>query len=203
VATLWVPLLSGGCAVFPRDPGDPASVEEACAASKPTVVVATPPIYRAWLGALAPASLASAKLAICGGEPLDPALADAWQARFGSELCEGYGCTELAAVVSVNLPGIESRDARQNASRKGTAGRAIPGVAVRVVDPTTSALLPPDVEGELLARGPGRMLGYESATGRAATAERDGWFATGDRAILDKDAFLRITAPAPAQPIGP
>ena len=207
VATLWVPLLSGGCAVFPRDPVDPGSVEEACAASKPTVVVATPPIYRAWLGALAPASLASAKLAICGGEPLDPALADAWQARFGTELCEGYGCTELAAVVSVNLPGIESRDARQNASRKGTAGRAIPGVAVRVVDPTTSALLPPDVEGELLARGPGRMLGYESATGRAATAERDGWFATGDRAILDKDAFLRITAPTPpaqaGTPIGP
>jgi acyl-CoA synthetase (AMP-forming)/AMP-acid ligase II len=77
VATLWIPLLSGGCAVFPRDAGDSASIEEACAAWEPTVVVATPPIYRAWLGALAPASLSGVKLAICGGEPLDRALADA------------------------------------------------------------------------------------------------------------------------------
>jgi acyl-CoA synthetase (AMP-forming)/AMP-acid ligase II len=73
---------------------------------------------------------------------------------------------------------------------------------VRVVDPATSELQPPDVEGLLLARGPGRMLGYETDDGsRAATGDDrcdDGWFATGDRAILDKDAFLTITAPRAA-----
>jgi acyl-[acyl-carrier-protein]-phospholipid O-acyltransferase/long-chain-fatty-acid--[acyl-carrier-protein] ligase len=194
VANLWVPLLSGGTVVFPRDERDPASVEEACTLS-PTVVVATPSIYRSWLGSLAPSSFAGLKLAICGGAPLDRALAEAWRARFGTELCEGYGCTELAAVVAVNLPGIESRDARQNASRPGTVGRAIPGVAVRVVDPATSELLPPESEGLLLARGPGRMLGYESDGESWESTDRDGWFVTGDRAVLDKDAFLTITAP--------
>ncbi len=194
VANLWVPLLSGGTVVFPRDERDPASVGEACTLS-PTVVVATPSIYRSWLGSLPSSSFGGMKLAICGGAPLDRRLADAWQARFGIELCEGYGCTELAAVVSVNLPGIESRDARQNASRPGTAGRAIPGVAVRVVDPVTSEMLPPESEGLLLARGPGRMLGYEANGAAREMRDRDGWFVTGDRAVLDKDAFLTITGP--------
>jgi acyl-CoA synthetase (AMP-forming)/AMP-acid ligase II len=139
------------------------------------------------------------KLWICGAEPLENGLAEAWSAKFGAELCEGFGCTELGGVVSVNLPGIESRDARQNASRPGTVGRAIPGVAVRVVDPATSELLPPDGEGNLLVRGPGRMLGYEDGPSPRDAADRDGWFATGDRAVLDKDAFLRITAPGGAR----
>src|SRR5262249_23282428 len=148
----------------------------------PTVVVATPSIYRAWLDEIAPAVFASVRLFVCGGEPLDRGLAEAWRARFGTELCEGYGCTELGAVVSVNLPGIESTDARQNASKPGTVGRAIPGVAVRVVDPETFATLPPEHEGLLLARGPGRMIGYEGDPERTARAFRDGWFVTGDRA---------------------
>lgn len=192
VATLWVPLLSGACAVHCANPRDPKSVAEACARGKPTVVVATPSLYRAWLESCAPATFASVRLFVCGGEPLARQLAERWQERFGAELCEGYGCTELAAVVSVNLPGIESGDARQNASKPGTVGRAIPGVAVRVVDPETFAPLPPEHEGLLLARGPGRMIGYEGDPDRTAEAFRDGWFVTGDRAVLDKDAFLVI-----------
>jgi acyl-[acyl-carrier-protein]-phospholipid O-acyltransferase/long-chain-fatty-acid--[acyl-carrier-protein] ligase len=192
VATMWVPLLSGACVVACANPMDPKSVEEACARGKPTVVVATPSLYRAWLEGCAPKTFASVRLFVCGGERLARALADRWQERFGGELCEGYGCTELSAVVSVNLPGIESNDARQNASKPGTAGRAIPGVAVRVVDPETFAPLPPEREGLLLARGPGRMIGYAGDPDRTARAFRDGWFVTGDRAMLDKDAFLVI-----------
>jgi acyl-[acyl-carrier-protein]-phospholipid O-acyltransferase/long-chain-fatty-acid--[acyl-carrier-protein] ligase len=179
VTHLWIPLLSGGCAVFSTD-------------RKPTVIVATPRSYREWLANVSPEAFAGVDLFVCGGEPLDHALAEAWKERFGTELCEGYGCTELSGVVSVNLPGIESRDARQNASKPGTVGRAIPGVAVRVVDPVTFAVLPPEQEGLLLARGPGRMLGYDGDVAGTAAAFRDGWFVTGDRAILDKDVFLAM-----------
>jgi acyl-[acyl-carrier-protein]-phospholipid O-acyltransferase/long-chain-fatty-acid--[acyl-carrier-protein] ligase len=197
VATMWVPLLSGGCAVYSPNAGDPKAIERACDRGKPTVVVATPSIYRGWLTACAPPVFASVRLFVCGGEPLDRALADAWRERFGVELCEGYGCTELAAVVSVNLPGIESSDARQNASKPGTVGRAIPGVAVRVVDPETLAPLPPEHEGLLLARGPGRMIGYEDALDGTALPLRDGWFVTGDRGRIDKDAFLVLKTAQP------
>jgi acyl-[acyl-carrier-protein]-phospholipid O-acyltransferase/long-chain-fatty-acid--[acyl-carrier-protein] ligase len=195
VATLWIPLLSGGRAVYCPELGDRRRVRRVCAHERPTVVVATPHLYRAWLESCAPEELASVRLFICGGEALDRALAEAWQARFGVELCEGYGCTELAAVISVNLPGIESHDARQNASKPATVGRAIPGVAVRVVDPNTFAIQPPEEEGLLLVRGPGRMLGYDGDEESTTAAFREGWFVTGDRGVLDKDAFLRITTP--------
>ncbi len=197
VATMWVPLLSGACAVYSPNARDSQAIERACDRWKPTVVVATPAIYRGWLTACALPALASVRLFVCGGEPLDRALAEAWRERFGVELCEGYGCTELAAVVSVNLPGIESSDARQNASKPGTVGRAIPGVAVTVVDPETLAPLPPEHEGLLLARGPGRMIGYEDAPDGTPLPLRDGWFVTGDRGMLDKDAFLVLKTAQP------
>ncbi|MFN0006865.1 MAG: AMP-binding protein [Planctomycetota bacterium] len=189
VATLWVPLLSGGCVVCcaPEDLGD------ACRRERPDVLVATPGLYRQWLEALDPEDLRSLQSCFCGGEPLDPGLAASWAARFGTELSEGYGCTELSAVVSVNLPGIESGDARQNASRAGTAGRAIPGVAVRIVEAGSFEELPPDRPGLLIARGPGRMLGYCGDEAGTSKAFRDGWFVTGDEAVLDRDAFLTIT----------
>jgi len=189
VSTLWVPLLSGGRAVYCAQ----AAVGDACRRERPDVIVATPGLYSGWLDLLEPEDVRSLELCFCGGEPLEPELAAAWASRFGKELSEGYGCTELAAVVSVNLPGIESGDARQIANRAGTAGRAIPGVAVRIVDPATFGERPPDQPGLLIVRGPGRMLGYCGDGSGASEAFRDGWFVTGDEAVLDRDAFLRIT----------
>ena len=101
--------------------------------------------------------------------------------------------------MSVNLPGIESRDARQQASRSGTAGRAIPGVAIRIVDAESFAPLAPGREGLLLARGPGRMLGYVDDAEGTRDVLRDGWIVTGDRAVVDKDAFVTITRPRAAR----
>ena len=144
-----------------------------------------------------PVRFRGTRLFFCAGSAPGAELAEAWSDKFGVELCEGYGCDELSGVVAVNLPGIESADPRQNASRPGTVGRAIPGVAVRIVHPETGALLPPGQEGLLQARGPGRMLGYDGEPERSSAAFREGWFVTGDRALLDKDAFLLI-APPPA-----
>lgn len=189
VATLWVPLLSGGRAVFCA----PQAVGDVCRRERPDVIVATPGLYRGWLVALDPEDVRSLQLCFCGGEPLEPELAASWALRFGTELSEGYGCTELCAVVSVNVPGIESGDARQNANRAGTAGRAIPGVALRIVDAGTFEELSPDQPGLLIARGPGRMIGYCGDDSGGSRAFRDGWFVTGDEAVLDRDAFLTIT----------
>ena len=196
VATLWIPLLSGGRAVLGAS-RTPRAVGDLCRRECPDIVVATPALYRAWIDEIDPEDLASVQLYFCGGAALEPELARGWSSRFGPELSEGYGCAELSAVVSVNVPGIESRDARQNASKSGSAGRAIPGVAVKIVEAATFEELPPDQPGLLLARGPGRMLGYCGEAAGAPAAFRDGWFPTGDEAILDKDAFLTITRPAP------
>jgi acyl-[acyl-carrier-protein]-phospholipid O-acyltransferase/long-chain-fatty-acid--[acyl-carrier-protein] ligase len=78
-------------------------------------------------------------------------------------------------------------------SKPGTVGHPLPGVAVKVVDPTTGAPLPPNTEGLLLVKGSNRMLGYLDKTDLTNSVLRDGWYVTGDIATVDDEGFIRIT----------
>jgi acyl-[acyl-carrier-protein]-phospholipid O-acyltransferase/long-chain-fatty-acid--[acyl-carrier-protein] ligase len=155
--------------------------------------MATPTLYRAYLRRIPREDFAHVRLSVSGGEALRDDLADAWLARHGSELLQGYGCTELAPVAAVNVPDVDSLGSLQVNHRRGTVGRAIPGVALAIVDPTTFELLAPGNEGLLLVRGANRMTEYLDDPGATHAAVHDGWYATGDLARIDRDAFLTIT----------
>src|SRR5581483_3501351 len=71
--------------------------------------------------------------------------------------------------------------------------RPVPGVAVTVVDPNTMEALGPNQEGLLMVRGSNRMLGYLNQAERTAEVCRDGWYVTGDIAVIDDEGFIRIT----------
>jgi acyl-[acyl-carrier-protein]-phospholipid O-acyltransferase/long-chain-fatty-acid--[acyl-carrier-protein] ligase len=62
-----------------------------------------------------------------------------------------------------------------------------------VVDPETGRDLAEGQEGLLLLKGPGRMVGYLADDNATAAALRDGWYVTGDIAVVDEDGFIRIT----------
>ena len=64
---------------------------------------------------------------------------------------------------------------------------------MRIVDPDTLEPLPPNTEGLLLVKGSNRMLGYLEQPERTAEVIRDGWYVTGDIALLDDEGFLQIT----------
>jgi non-ribosomal peptide synthetase component E (peptide arylation enzyme) len=75
----------------------------------------------------------------------------------------------------------------------GSDGKALPGTAVRVVD-ESGRTVPPGVEGNLFCRGCTAFAGY--LQGRVFTEkffDEDGWFETGDRAVMDADGFIRIS----------
>ena len=76
------------------------------------------------------------------------------------------------------------------AHRPGSIGRPLPGVAVRVVDRDSGAVLPQDHSGELQVKGPNVMLGYVGDPESGASA--DGWLSTGDLAHIDRGGFLII-----------
>jgi acyl-[acyl-carrier-protein]-phospholipid O-acyltransferase / long-chain-fatty-acid--[acyl-carrier-protein] ligase len=105
---------------------------------------------------------------------------------------EGYGATELSPVAAVNVPASRSHHTMSMA-KEGTVGRPLPGVKVKIVDPETGRELGVNEPGMLWVSGPNVMRGYLGQPEKTAAVVRDGWYKTGDIALLDDEGFLQIT----------
>ncbi|MEA3508937.1 MAG: AMP-binding protein, partial [candidate division NC10 bacterium] len=191
--TLWFPLLSGFGVVYHANPLDAKTVGEMVSTYRATGIMATPTFYAAYIRKCSAEEFSSLRLAIAGAEKLREPIANAFKEKYGLDLLEGYGCTELAPVVSVNIPDFEEGVYRQTGRKPGTVGHPIPGVAVKVVDPESDEPLPHGEEGMLLVKGPSRMLGYLGQPEKTAEVLRGDWYVTGDIASIDEDGFIRIT----------
>lgn len=190
-ATLWAPLLNGAAAVYHNRPTDAQTIGELASEHGVTVALATPTFYQAWMRRIPAEAFASLRLAVTGAERLQSRLGEAFEAKYGTPLLEGYGCTELSPCVAVNLP--SAGGGGDAGSRPGSVGRPLPGVSVRVVDPETGDELPVDEEGSVLVTGPNVMAGYLDDPARTQEVLRDGWYDTGDVGRLDRDGFLTLT----------
>jgi acyl-[acyl-carrier-protein]-phospholipid O-acyltransferase/long-chain-fatty-acid--[acyl-carrier-protein] ligase len=191
--TIWVPLLSGIGAVYHANPLDAKTIGKLVAEHRATVLISTPTFCQSYLRSCEPQQLATLRHAVVGAERLPATLAAAFQEKFGVTLMEGYGATEMGPVVAVNTRDVAHGPVRQKGHKPGTVGHPLPGVVAKIVDRDTGEVLPPDREGLLLVKGPGRMLGYLGNPEKTAEVLRDGWYVTGDIAALDEDGFLRIT----------
>jgi len=123
------------------------------------------------------------KVTLSGGMALTEDAAKTWEALTDCPVSEGYGLTETSPVATGNPGG---------AQQLGTIGIPVPKTEVRVVDATNQPLGFDDA-GELCIRGPQVMQGYwqrPEATAEAINAE--GWFLTGDVAVIQPDGYLKI-----------
>ncbi|MBI3471601.1 MAG: AMP-binding protein, partial [Candidatus Solibacter usitatus] len=186
---LWFPLVSGCGAVYHYNPVDATTIGELVEKYKATLLISTPTFYGTYTRKCSAGQFASLRAAIVGAERLREPIATAFREKFGKDLLEGYGCTEMGPVVSVNTHDVES----QAGTKRGTVGQPLPGVAVKVVDPDTGEPVPAGQEGLLLVRGPNRMLGYLNQPEKTAEVLRDRWYVTGDVAVIDEDGFIRLT----------
>ena len=73
-----------------------------------------------------------------------------------------------------------------------TDGVALPSMAVKVVDADFNDL-PANEEGSLLCKGPALFVGYLKQMEQTLSEFHNGWFITGDRAIMDEDGYIRIS----------
>jgi long-chain acyl-CoA synthetase len=154
-----------------------------CQLVHPTAINAVPFVYQRVLDGVQNAPIADKSAALravfggqierlfCGGAPVAPDVEN-WYAENGLPLLPGYGLTEASPVIAVTTC---------KAQRRGTVGRAIPDIEIRVAD-----------DGELLTRGPQVMLGYWQNEAATAEAIHDGWLYTGDLAEIDADGFVSI-----------
>ncbi|MGO9227652.1 MAG: acyl-[ACP]--phospholipid O-acyltransferase [Bryobacteraceae bacterium] len=191
--TIWFPLLSGCGVVYHHDPLDAKTTAAMIQKYKGTFLLSTPTFCGNYIRKCSREQLASLRFVLVGAEKLRGETARQFEEKFGVKLLEGYGCTEMAPVVSVNAPDFLAGNDTQVASKAGTVGHPLPGVAVKVVDPESGATVPPNTEGLLLAKGANRMLGYLGNSALTGSVTRDGWYVTGDMATVDDDGFIRIT----------
>jgi acyl-[acyl-carrier-protein]-phospholipid O-acyltransferase/long-chain-fatty-acid--[acyl-carrier-protein] ligase len=179
--------------VFHPSPLDVAAIGELVSRYRITFLVTTPTFLQLYLRRCTPEQFSSLRVVLTGAEKLPARLVQAFEDRFGIGPIEGYGITECAPVVAVNCPDFRAAGYYQPASRRGTVGQPLPGVSVQIVDPDTFTPLPPDTSGMLLVKGPNVMQGYLGREDLTAKALHDGWYITGDLALLDEDGFLTIT----------
>jgi acyl-[acyl-carrier-protein]-phospholipid O-acyltransferase/long-chain-fatty-acid--[acyl-carrier-protein] ligase len=191
--TLWLPLLAGFGAVYHPNPTDAKTIGETVKKFRATLFISTPTFYAGYMRRCSAEEFASLRYVIAGAEKLREPVASAYKEKYGIEILEGYGCTELAPVVSVNVPDIIHDGEKQVGNKPGTVGHPIPGVAVKVIDPDSGKPLPWGTAGMLVAKGGNLMLGYLGQPELTAEVMRDGWYVTGDIASIDEDGFIRIT----------
>ncbi len=175
---LW---LDAETVLHPERP-TPEAMFELIREHRPTLFFGVPTLYASMLAhPEPPRDLGPLRLGISAGEPLPAALLERWRARFGVELLDGLGTTELLHIFVSNRPG---------AVRAGSSGTAVAGYQVRIVD-EHGADVPDGEVGSLLAGGPSAALRYHARpelTERAMVAP--GWVRTGDSYRRDSDGYL-------------
>ena len=123
------------------------------------------------------------KVTAAGGMALTKPTADQWRQVTGCEITEGYGLTETSPVVTLNP---------LDNPQIGTIGIPIPGTLVKILDDEGNEQ-PLGEPGELCVKGPQVMKGYwQRPEETSKSIDEDGWFKTGDVALIQDDGYIRI-----------
>jgi acyl-coenzyme A synthetase/AMP-(fatty) acid ligase len=126
--------------------------------------------------------LRTLKAVVCGTAPLDPSIGERFTEKYGVPVLTAYGATEFPG----GIVGWSLADYRQfHAAKARSAGRARPGIKIRIVDRETGAELAPEAEGLVAVFSP-----------QATTPTEDGWVVTNDIGRLDADGFLYVVGRA-------
>jgi acyl-[acyl-carrier-protein]-phospholipid O-acyltransferase/long-chain-fatty-acid--[acyl-carrier-protein] ligase len=195
-ATIALPAAVGVGVVFHANPLDTKTIGPLVRTHAVTFLLATPTFLQLYLRGCSPGDLGSVRFVMTGAEKLPERVATAFEEKFGIRPLEGYGCTECSPAVTVNTHDFRAAGFRQVGAKRGTIGHPLPGVCVRIVDvnnPRSEISLPLGEPGMLLVRGPNVMTGYLGRPEKTAEVLHDGWYVTGDVALVDEDGFVQIT----------
>jgi 4-hydroxybenzoate-CoA ligase len=170
----------GATSVLYHDRPTPQSVFEVLRQHQPTMFFAVPTLYASILAdPECTPERGSKRLRLCfsAGEPLPPHIGRGWRERFGLDIVNGIGSTELGHLFLTNLP---------DAVEYGTSGVPVEGYDMRLVDAAGDEV--PDGEiGELLVRGPSAGAGYWNQRERTRRTFEGEWTRTGDKYVRRPD----------------
>ena len=177
---VFFPLYVGASSVLKPERPTPELVYDLITKERPTVLFTAPTFYAALLAYPAAGfayDLSSLRFAVSAGEALPKPLFDAWKKRFGTEILDGIGSTEMLHIFISNLPG---------SARGGTSGKVVPGYKAKIVDDDGTEL-PAGESGHLWVAGDSACAYYWNKHEKTKATIRGEWMVTGDKYHLDPD----------------
>ena len=177
---LTFPMSVGATAVLFDGRPTPDAVFDIMRREQPTIFCGAPTGYAAVLAdPKYTRESGSRRLRVCvsAGEALPEHLGLAWRERFGCDIVDGVGSTEMLHIYLSNRP---------DDIRYGTSGRAVPGYELRLLDESGNPI--PDGEvGELYVSGPSAAEGYWNQRDKSRSTFGGAWTRTGDKFVRDRD----------------
>ena len=172
--SILCPMSVGATTILYPERPTPQTVFETLKTYQPTMFYAVPTLYASILAdPLCTPETGSRRLRLCfsAGEPLPAHVGEEWKARFGIDIVNGVGSTEMGHLFLTNLP---------DAVEYGTSGIPIDGFDLRLVDDKNQDV--PDGEiGELLVRAPTAAMGYWNQREKSRRTFEGEWTRTGDK----------------------
>jgi benzoate-CoA ligase family protein len=176
--SLSYPLYFGASAVLLDGPPTPERLLATLREQRPTIYCSVPALYRQLVDDRdSGGALDTVRLCISAAEPLPLRTFEQWRERFGLEIVDGIGSTEMFVSYCSNRPGDVI---------PGTTGRAIPGYELRLTDDTGTEIDGPGV-GTMEVRGGSRGAYYWHQSEKTKRSMRGEWFVTGDRFARSDD----------------
>jgi benzoate-CoA ligase len=177
---VFFPLFVGASAVYKPERPTPDLVYGLITQEKPTVLFTAPTFYAALLAYPEEGfryDLSSLRFCVSAGESLPKPLFDAWKRRFGLEILDGIGSTEMLHIFISNFPG---------RAKGGTSGTVVPGYQARIVDDTGQPVRAGDT-GDLHVSGDSGFAYYWNKHEKTKRTIKGEWVVTGDRYHQDED----------------
>jgi benzoate-CoA ligase family protein len=169
------PLFTGASTVLWHGSTLPEALFELISRFHPTIFFATPALFVRMLEVKKKYDLGSLRFCVSAGEALPASTFERWRDRFGLEIVDGIGSTEMLHIFVSNRPG---------RCVAGSSGRVVPGYQAKIVD-ETGALLSSGEVGDLLVSGESSAIGYWLDRARTQATMRGEWVVTGDKYFQD------------------
>jgi len=182
--SLYFPLFAGGTSILMAGPPRPAELYAVIKRHRPTLFFSVPSNYANLLayqrGTGGDFDLSSIRYGISAGEQLPAPIFERFKERFGVEILDAIGSTEVLHMFIANRPG---------AVRPGSSGQIIPGFEARIVDEDNQAVRPGEV-GNLLVKADSTCSHYWNQHERTKSSIEGEWIRTGDKYHQDEDGYF-------------
>ena len=178
---LTFPLSAGATTILLPERPTPELVATLMRRHPVTVLYGVPTFYAAFLASAAAPRRDELKLRLCvsAGEALPAQIGSRWRERYGVDILDGLGSTEMLHIFLSNRPG---------EVKYGTTGKPVPGYEVRLVGDGGEAVQRGDM-GELQVRGPTSAIMYWNNREQSRATFLGEWTRSGDKYIEDQDGF--------------